>query len=133
MSINQRSILGPVNPVDNGLTNASAVNGAQPVAPSDDQGSDAIGRHGDLTASFKSSYSKHGGDKGDGSQGIPLGSADSDYGFSTSDGDGGSGDHDADSPVFGGGGSPGKGIAGELPLVTRSNSDSGSGYGKTIG
>lgn len=132
MSINQRSILGPANPLDNGLTNAAAVNGAQPVAPSDDQGSDAIGRHGDLTASFKSSYSKHGGDKGDGSQGIPLGGGDTDYGFSTSSGDGGPGDHDGDTPSQPGSGF-GKGIAGELPLVTRTSGDSGSGYGKTIG
>lgn len=127
MSINQRSILGPVNPLDNGLAPASQVNGAEPMAPTDDQASDAIGRHGDLTAAFKSSYSKHGGDKGDGSYGIPLGSTGSDYGLNTSASPG------SDEPS--GNSGYGKGIAGELPLVTRSTGgDSGaSGGGKSIG
>jgi len=131
MSINQRSILGPVNPFDNGQTTASYVNGDEPVAPADDQASNFIGRHGDLTASFKSSYSKHGGDKGDGSQGIPLGGGDTDYSFSTSPGDGGPGDNDGDSPSNSSG--QGKGIAGTDSLSTRSSGDSGTGYGKAIG
>ena len=137
MAINNRGILGPINPYDNHLQPASRVDGDEPVASRDDQASSLIGAHGDLTATFKSTYARHSGGVqfGAGSEGVALGASDADNGFSTSQGDGGPGDLDGDAPAFGGGGSPAKGIAGTDSLVTRGDGgDSGvDGTGRTVG
>ena len=84
----------------------------------DDQGSDMLGRHGDLTAAYKASYARHSGGVIDNTQqaaaGIGIGSSDSDTSFSTHGGDGGVGDLDGDPGSNSSG--YGKGIAGELPM-----------------
>ena len=97
----------------------------------DDNKSDMLGRHGDLTAAFKSSYAKHSTAFDNTQQhaaGVGLGT-DVDSGFSTSDSGVGyesTSDEGSDTSGYG------KGIAGELPIVTRSGGDSGDGGGKAI-
>lgn len=126
MAINQRGILGPANPVDNG-SRANYVNGDEPMVARDDQASDRVNES--LTAAYKSSYARHstGAQDGNGSAGIRLGASDVDYGFSTSGYNG----SDTGSDKSG----EGKGIAGSLPLSTRADgADSVSdGTGNAIG
>jgi hypothetical protein len=94
----------------------------------DDQGSDMMGRHGDLTSAYKASYARHSGGAIDGTQqsaaGIGVGSSDSDDSLTTSQGDGGPGDLDGDPGSNSSG--YGKGIAGEFPMVQQGSAPSDS-------
>ncbi len=59
MAIDDRGILGPINPYDNHLQAASRVDGDEPVALRDDHASNMIGAHGDLTAAYKATHARH--------------------------------------------------------------------------
>lgn len=90
----------------------------------DDQGSDMMGRHGDLTAAYKASYARHSGGAMDGTQqsaaGIGIGSSDSDDSLSTSGTGGLDGDPGSNDSGYG------KGIAGELPMVAQGSAPADS-------
>lgn len=132
MTVTKRNLFGGQN-FDNGQPGVNQDNGQEPPAST-------IGTsvHGDAAA-YTEACTRAVGEKPGGSAGFGLG-GDTDTGFSTSSGDGGPGDLDGDTPSQAGPGG-GKGIAGELPMVSEGfshggeSSDTGSdtsGYGKVL-